>query len=82
MHTSFHLNACFHLFQSRCSLSEDGNKSSKSFQWATFFRGDQTQAIQTGILGAKNVHCGFSEPGGVPLKCLKMFLGKTHHVPF
>ena len=82
MHTSFHPNTYFHLFQSRLLLTEEEKKSSKSSQVGKLLLRFQTQAIQTRILGAKNVHCRFSEPGGVPLKCLKMFLGKTHHVPF
>lgn len=79
MHTSFHLNTYLDLFPSRHSLSEEENNKLKVFpNGQTSFKGSDS-SHPTGVLGAKNVHCEFSEPGGVPpggvpLKCLETLL--------
>lgn len=65
IHISIHFNQVIHLLSS----SENGNNEiDEVFSCGQTSLGKQMQGIQTGELGAKNVHCGLSEPEGVHLK--------------
>lgn len=74
MHTSSYLNTYFHLSQSRLSLSEKWNKFEVFPKWANCFVGTRLKPSKLEYWELKMRTGGFSEPGGVPLECLKVFL--------